>query len=444
MNRDNSSFGQPLYRLKILLSLGILATALIFGLSACSGDDTAANTTCSVDTDCDLGYVCSASNACIEASCEHCTEGQICYISDANPEGTCSAPECQIAEDCENDEPCIGGVCGGQSGGNGDDGCSSSSDCPDGEVCNLMDQCVPGGGSGDSCNDHTDCDTGTEFCDPQTEQCTPAVDCATVDCGPGEVCVEPYGTCQFDCNIDTSGCDEGQYCHEPTGECRVNNCPDLEPSDCTGATSLFDDEACECVACFGSTDCPAGQSCNNGLCEDSQGGGCETPCTSNDPGVCGATANTPYCIDNCCVECLGAADCSGNDICIDGFCGTTPDCSQDPSVCPSGFNCVGGECQPADAGASCSDPADCPDGQFCDATTQTCQSLGGGSSTGACGFCNDDCTCDNGLTCDPMVGACTGCDITINMDLTTSDNCPDGQSCDILTLLFGFPICLPD
>lgn len=421
-------------RLITVLGLAILAMAFVFGAAACSADDVGGTGTvsCDRDTDCPLGTVCSASNVCIEASCDYCLEDQICYVTPENPSGTCSAPECYGPQDCPDGLPCVAGVCGGSSTNgttNNGSGCNSHSDCNQaaGEICNIAGQCVAGEG-GDSCSSNSDCDTSTDFCDPATGQCTPAQSCANVECGPGEVCVEPHATCNPDCTQSPQGCDEGDYCDASTGNCVANTCSTLDPADCTGATPIFDGTSCECISCLGSSDCPAGHQCQGGSCV--QATGCETACSSSTPGVCGG--NTPYCIDNCCVECLGAADCPSGQMCVDGHCGTPPGCTTS-SDCPSGYSCDGGSCVPPQTGQACTDPDDCPEGTFCDTTTGQCQSPGGELG---CGFCNDDCTCPGDMEC--MGFVCAGCEFSVGWD-GISDNCPDGQSCMPL-----FQMCFPD
>ena len=391
MNALNSL---PTARLGALLAQLLLVLGVAFALSACSGDDVSGGQiSCSTDTDCPLGRVCGASGLCVEAACEFCTEDQICYRTPENPAGSCSAPECSIAEDCdwENGFLCVQGV------------------CTDGANVNQN-------------------QTNNNQNNNQTEpECT-----EQSECGPGEVCVQPAGVCNFDCNLSGEPCPAGTFCTS-TGSCEQSQCPDLDPSDCTGATPHFNAQNCSCDECTSSAHCGAGQSCSGGVCQTQTA--CPQTCSSSSPGDCAGTG-FPYCIDDCCVECLGAADCSGGQLCLDGFCGTPPDCSVDPTVCPAGYNCTNGNCV-APTGVACSDPDDCPSGQFCDLASGQCQALGGGD----CGFCNPDCTCDGGMECLGFV--CAGCEVTLGLD-GLSDNCPQGQTCDVFLAILGLPICLPD
>lgn len=422
---------------RFLASLALVLSVAAFS-TGCSGDDVAA-ATCVTDTDCELGTVCGANSLCIVAECEFCTADQICLVTPENPEGSCSAPQCYSPDDCPNGEACVNNVCGGSSD---NEGCQNSSQCDAGEVCNLAGECVPGS-SDNTCESNADCDQTTEFCDPGTDQCIPVVDCDTVTCEAGERCVEGYGTCQPDCTLEGASCQAGEYCNEDTGTCQVNNCSDIGPEDCTPTNPIFDAASCACVQCENAGDCGAGRVCNAGVCEQQQG--CATPCSNDQPGVCGQSGNgTPYCINNCCSECVGAADCSAGELCIDGFCGQAPDCTTDPNACPAGYECTAsGSCEIPNAGTSCdpNDPTACPFPGFCDPATNTCSGAGGDAG---CGMCNPDCTCSGeGQTCDGFL--CTGCSFTFNFQtFSLEGNCPEGESC-IPGEAFGGPnFCIPD
>lgn len=350
----------------------VVAAALAMFAVGCGGDTGQTGATgCTDHFDCDFGEVCNDDAQCVDGvECQWCQEeieqGElICY------DGYCTRPECSDDSDCDGDDRCIDGVCAEAQP------CSSSDDCPDGYRCTLAGYCTKdddnGGNGGDP-----DC-TGDE------------------DCPGDEVCED--GTC-----IDDG--DNGETC-------------DLEPADCVDPEPHFDEQACECAECLDETDCDgANEQCINGSCTPAGSEDCPSgiECDPNNPGTCGG--DTPYCIDECCVECIGAGDCDGNELCVDGQCQDSAGC-EDDGDCPSGYDCsASGECVPPETGEDCSTDADCPDGQFCDPQTNTCQSLGGDMG---CGFCNDDCTCDNGLTCDGFM--CTGC------AWLTEDDCPDDQWC---------------
>jgi hypothetical protein len=356
---------------KLGLGIVLMALSLIFGAVACGADDVSGTSggSCSADTDCPIGSVCSVNGSCVESPCQYCLDDQICYRTADNPEGTCSAPECVDESDC-NGQPCIEGQCGGPPGSNGggDDSCENDTDCPTGYSCHpLSDTCVEDENAGEDPCDNVTCDVG-QTCNPNTGEC-----------------------------VDDNG----------GGSC------DKEPSDCTGATPALDEASCECVECASASDCSGGLTCQNNSCVDSSE--CATECEPGTPGMCGG--NTPYCVNECCSECIGGGDCAGSQLCIDGFCQDPSGCSS-PADCPTGYDCQGGQCVPPSTGQDCSDVDDCPDGTICNPDTGQCEELGGDLG---CGFCNPDCTCPGDLTCDGGF-VCYGC-------RGFAGDCPDGQFC---------------
>lgn len=385
--------------------IAVLALVVAFAALACGTDDVGSeegSTSCQSDIDCDLGMVCNNSNQCVEAACDFCVGDQICYITQENPEGTCSAPECFNDSDCDGDIECHQNICGGPyNASQGSSGCSSSDDCDDGQVCTPGGSCV---------DDDTPVDPDPNGNDDEDE-------CSTAD----------------DCDGDQL-CESGECIDDDSGN---NMTCELQEEDCTGGTPLFDADTCECVECMGPNDCIGDNVCTDGTCvEDDSGGNgpdpdhCE-PCDPGQAGTCGG--DTPYCVQSCCVQCIGSGDCTGNEACIDGFCSEPGGCSTD-AECPAGYSCDGGQCQAPETGGDCDpqDPGSCPDGQFCSEDGQ-CEALGGDFG---CGFCLDDCTCGGDLVCDGDF-ICTGCEPTLDDPL--SGGCPDGGFCfDGLCFPFSF------
>lgn len=459
-----------------LLSLFVVLVTVVF--AACGGDTAGNTSTCATDTDCPLGEVCQVNDkVCIKAACDFCTAEQICYKPTPDAAGSCSAPECGSDADCSE------GVC--RKGQCSTGGCTANTDCNEGEVCNLAGQCVESDGtcasdmdcpSGEVCKDDAcapgcsadeDCEDG-QYCDAErtcsegcrdstecpsgqvcsdgdcacnetscpdgkvcleTGNCGDPTSCDQVTCGDGEACDPSTLMCVAACTADS--CMPNEICNTATGLCEVNNCPGEDPTQCMGNAQrpTWDPIKCFCAECLSDADCDQalGETCNSaGSCF-----ACQTACDPNMPGTC--QGGTPYCINNCCVECVGAADCGPGQLCLDGACGDPPNCMVDPTVCPSGYTCMNGQCQAPQGGAcDANDPTSCPQGTFCDPTTQMCVGAGGGFG---CGLCNADCTCDGGLTCNGFL--CEGCD-------TLTQNCPNGEFC--LPLDFNNPqygVCFP-
>lgn len=472
-------------RLSQKLMTTLLVMFSLFVLSAC-GKESTGSTTCATDTDCVLGQVCGqVDKVCITADCIHCTVDQICYKPTPDSPGSCSAPQCTTNADCP-DGSCANGVCSTSAG------CVSNNDCPSGEVCNILgvceasdgscegnddcpsnqvcknDQCVAGCSNHGECADdeycsaESTCATGCRdsmgcpsgqlctdgacACDatscPADKVCLPtgncgdATDCSQIDCGD-QFCDPTTLSCFDGCTADS--CAAHEICNPNSGRCEVNNCPGEDPNQCAGEPrrTLWDPVRCFCAECTDDSQCDtgAGETCNAaGLCF-----ACQTSCSSSTPGTCGG--DTPYCIDDCCVECVGAADCPQGEICLDGFCGTPPNCQVDPSVCPAGYTCSAtGQCEAPASGGSCdpTDPTSCTPPSFCDPTSGTCQSAGGGLG---CGLCNPDCTCDAPFSCNGFY--CTAPAANEFEAALLCANCPNVGICIGALLLLGEAVCFP-
>jgi hypothetical protein len=145
-----------------------------------------------------------------------------------------------------------------------------------------------------------------------------------------------------------------------------------------------------------------------------------------DPADGGNACSNPgfYCVSDCCVECLGAADCANGEVCVDGSCGAPPDCSVDPSVCTGGTVCdqQTQTCVPPQTGQGCTTDADCADQlSFCNTQSGQCESITGGGGGGTCSpACPGNSTCELGMLC-------TGCQPGPIPGI--SPDCPSGQLC---------------
>lgn len=449
--------------------LGLMAMiALAIGLAGCGSEDPASAQSCTFHSDCPSGTVCNFESKCATVECDFCKDDPNLVCID----GACSLPECSTDDECDTaaGETCNNGACSDGTGNNGTgEDCQSNADCEEGETCNLQNQCVPDGGDG--CTSSDECGEG-EYCNQDSGDCE-AGDCYdSTECGQGETCDEnntcvsgggdcgggcPTGqTCNTStnqCEEDTTdpcggGCPTGQVCNTDTdqcepeqqcdpacgadevcdvtsGNCVPNDCPVGTPSpqDCANdpVYNKFDPDGCFCAQCLSDSDCDtaAGETCNpNGECMV-----CETSCTAQQGGGNPCPSADEYCVANCCVECIGNADCASGEVCVDGSCGAPPDCSVDPTVCTGGMVCnqSTGQCETPQSGGSCTSDADCQQGQFCDPTSGSCQSLTNPGGGGTCDpACPDPNSCFGGMICTCPTDALPFPDPTI---------CPAGQIC---------------
>lgn len=176
------------------------------------------------------------------------------------PECGPSSPfECGLDEVCVDDK-CVRGECADDAKcGTGkfcfahtcfEDKCASDPKCHPIEVCSKFNGCELR-----KCRIAADCDTvsGT-FCgklDPNDRdrscvECTEDTNCPSPPSGSRAVC--DGGKCKF----------------EPQPLCTDTNCP--MPSD--DPRAIFCDPSIGCVICRNPNDCPPGQTCNTGMCED--------------------------------------------------------------------------------------------------------------------------------------------------------------------------------
>ncbi len=146
------------------------------------------------------------------------------------------------------------------------------------------------------------------------------------------------------------------------------------------------------TACHSNGDCPAGEICSNGKCQNAPP---PPQCTSN-----GNCTKGEVCVKGACQPCTSTSQCDAGLVCTSGACGTPPppQCTANHN-CANGEVCVGGACQACtsttqcDAGLVCSNGAcgtpppppqcttnsDCPSGEICQGGT--CVAGGGTDGT---------------------------------------------------------------
>ncbi|TNE51453.1 MAG: hypothetical protein EP343_04980 [Deltaproteobacteria bacterium] len=316
--------------------------------------------------------------------------------------------------------------------------CETSSDCPDGYIC-QMNGCLPRPGyygaskPGDAgVEPLPDSPVGPELVqDTPTEQ--PPTEKPPVEqppteqtgcqndgqCGAGQICLQ--GACQSGCR-QTSDCSAGQICSN--FKCQgCQNDPDCgagqlclnqtcTQGDCRQTADCLGGKLCkanQCVACSNDGECGSGKLCQSGACTPGtcrQNSDCPNGLLCKQS-KCEACANDPdcgsgkLCINQVCVtgDCRFVSDCSAGQVCLQNQCSA---CTKN-AECGSGNVCVQGACKTG----NCLTTADCQNGQLCKSNT--------------CAACANNTECGTGKVCDQ--GACkTG-------NCVTTADCSANQVC---------------
>lgn len=298
---------------------------------------------------CESGTFCSNWSCRPNPSCAT-APGTACPLSPAE-NGTCCASACSALSDsancgvcgnvCPHGQVCTsyagGAACTLPDGGFGG-GCSSSSECPTGDLC-IQDACVS-----ETCapsQEGLDCafgpyTIGTCCGGSCVDTKVSPTNCGTcgASCGDGGACaVSPFGVAQclpaVSCGDPELGgypcaaCDlfmpSGDYCPTSAGTpgvcCAVEfneTCSDLtnDPQNCGGCGFV----------------CPSGQTCANGVCS-----GTQPACGPGHVGeFCNLAAGTSF----LCCSGGGCTDTSSD----------PQNCGECGKVCASGETCSGGEC----------------------------------------------------------------------------------------------------
>lgn len=212
----------------------LLVLILIFGLSACGGDDSSTvNSLDDPEPSCEDGEQSGDQTDvdCGGDKCPPCEEGQ----------------GCEVAEDCETNA-CRDGVCVAPSCDDGEQtGDQTDIDCG-GEEC-------PACPTGASCVEDDDC--ASDLC---VDEVCVLPDCDEVDCGDDATCYR--GECYDECELSAQ-CEEGDRCLD--GRCVPLDCQDV----------VCDvDETCYQGVCY--PDCETSEDCDDefATCED---GACVLP-----------------------------------------------------------------------------------------------------------------------------------------------------------------------
>ena len=295
---------------------------------------------------------------------------------------------CGSDRDCPVPQVCAGGLCVQSACGVGAPNCTGDSACGSGQHCAAG--CCVAGPAG-SCTRDADCSSQATrpVCDTAHKLC---VGCLSArDCGPGR-------QCQASSCVGTAGCYSSSDCKDARLPiCNVVNrtCVEcLSPADCVDPQK----PNCDAThACVGAKACTS-----------------DTVCT--DPTL-------PRCLTSTgqCVGCLGNGDCTGGLVCSSAHqcvppSATTCVSDQECASNPNGSHCKPGTATTPGACVACLTDDQCPPGNFCEQTGNTCKIKQCGADT--------DCASNpatpkcNTAGAPPLCVACLG-----------NGDCPNGGTC---------------
>lgn len=210
-------------------------------------------------------------------------------------------------------------------------------------------------------------------------------------------------------------CQQPQTSSDPLYCCTHASCP--AQADCVDPSG----EQQRCSACLDSCDCEYGQECQQGRCQRAlipifccQ----RSPCPQGEAceGVGGPT---------CSSACRNACDCWGGESCVDGQCLRTDEAAYccERRLCP-----VGSACENNDSSIgmcprmTCSTACDCPTGQAC--INGECQLSAGQGLT----YCCEDASCPAGRACELPSGGSAEC--VGEPECLSACDCPTAQLCE--------------
>ncbi|MGC4116588.1 MAG: hypothetical protein QM765_18855 [Myxococcales bacterium] len=175
-----------------------------------------------------------------DIACTKDTDCRATEICDTASRKCVPKPQCTVPTDCNQGFTCSAGQCVPNIS------CSSNAECAAGWTCDTAShECVP-----PKCSSDADC-TAPKFCDPASETClyptqklcSSDLDCPTNYRCDGVRCVAK-GSSNKACS-SSAQCAMGEYCNQNTGTCALG-CD--SNASCSGATPICDLNVHVCVA----------------------------------------------------------------------------------------------------------------------------------------------------------------------------------------------------
>lgn len=422
---------------------------------------------CGSDGDCAPGQICEE-GACVEPCFEDfaCPIGQICNQQTGRCQNGCiDDADCGDFQGLECDpilRECLGRRCaedldcetfqfcdleGGQGrceegcreGGCGfdrfcdtqtrvcEDGCLLDDDCPFGSFCDQDSRvCLLGCRGDDECPFGLTCQD--VIVDEVLErQCLETPCQSDAECLPEDYCgfdqERQVNACVLGCRVEPDNCFEGSACNPQTHICEFETC--ASDAECGDGQVCFNDgflAFCR-VGCRNDNQCAPGQFCTDFslrcTCFDNEDCGSQEVCQY---GECGAPCNQD---SDCPFDGMACVQETGQ--CL-FTCARDNDCDVD-----FGERCVGNLC----VAGSCAIDTDCAPFQYCD-TDQNPSECADGCRLGECGFENhcepDTRLCEAGCRVSEDCGEGFNCgeDFTCIQGCGGDDECPPGQSCEVI------------
>ncbi len=382
------------------------------GATVCSPSGTSPN-----GSACDAGAVCSSGSCVACAAGTDCTEagscqkmaiacatgtptcmpagnqpnGMACGVDRYCDEGTC-AP-CKSGAPCEPpNQPCHLGIATCVDGGVG---CADlGTNAPDGTSCGTNMVCRAGScvacTAGATCTaPGNPCQMGTSSCTTGSSVCTALSNVTNgTPCGTNEVC--GGGQCNA-CTINAGCHPNDEACLLGVIACGSGAPTCTQTGNAANGTACGTNEVCDegnCGPCVAGAAChPGGNPCVNGT----------TSCVSGLP-TCTPSADAPN----------GTA-CGTNEVCDDGVCAT---CTANAPCNPGGNPCLAGTISCATGQPTCTGTGNVPNGMSCGSGSVCCGGACDGVQTDVhnCGSCGHDCMgspCVGGV-CQPVDAGQTG------------------------------------